>query len=55
MILTFIRPKPNRIPSTQNFEGLKMLTRMRLSLSYLADYKFRHNFQDCLNPICSYG
>ena len=36
-----------------NFEGLKLLTRMRLGLGYLADHKFRHNFQDCLNPICS--
>ena len=38
-----------------NFEGLKLLTRMRLGLGYLADHKFRHNFQDCLNPICSCG
>ena len=28
---------------------------MRLGLSHLADHKFRHNFQDCLNPICSCG
>ena len=55
LILKFIRPKPNRISSTQNFEGLKLLTRMRLVLSHLADPKFRHNFQDCLNPICSCG
>ena len=55
MILKFIRPEPNRISSTQNFEGLKLLTRMRLDLSHLADPKFRHNFQDCLNPICSCG
>ena len=43
----FIRPEPNRISSTQNFEGLKLLTRMRLGLSHLADHKFRYNFQDC--------
>ena len=58
LILKFIRlfrPEPNRISSTQNFEGLKLLTRMRLGLSHLADHKFRHNFQDCLNPICSCG
>ena len=55
LILKFIRPEPNRISSTQNFEGLKLLTRMRLDLSHLADHKFRHNFQDCLNPICSCG
>ena len=28
---------------------------MRLGLSHLADHKFRHNFEDCLNPICSCG
>ena len=55
LILKFIRPEPNRISSTQDFEGLKLLTRMRLGLSHLADHKFRHNFQDCLNPICSCG
>ena len=55
LILKFIRPKPNRISSTQNFEGLKLFTEMRLGLSHLADHKFRHNFQGCLNPICSCG
>ena len=28
---------------------------MRLGLSHLADHKFRHNFQDCLKPLWSYG
>ena len=28
---------------------------MRFGLSHLANHKFRHNFQDCLNPICSCG
>ena len=55
LILKFIRPEPNRISSTQNFEGLKLLTRTKLGLSHLADHKFRHNFQDCLNPICCCG
>ena len=34
-------------------EGLKFLTRIKLGLSHLADHKFRHSFQDCVNPICS--
>ena len=55
LILKFIRPEPNRISSTQNFEGLKLLTRMRLGLSHLANHKSRHNFQDCWKPICSSG
>ena len=28
---------------------------MRFDLSHLVDHKFRHNFLNCLNPICSYG
>ena len=55
LILKFIRPEPNIISSTQNFEGLKLLTRMRLDLCHLALHKFKHNFQDCLNLICSCG
>ena len=47
--------EPNRIFSTQNFEGLKLITRMQLSLSQLAKHKFSHNFQDCINSICSCG
>ena len=33
--------------------GLKFLTRLRLGLSHLNEHKFKHNFQDCINPLCS--
>ena len=36
-----------------NPAGLKLLTRLRLGLSHLNQHKFNHNFQDCLNPLCS--
>ena len=55
LILKFIRPEPNRISSTQNFEDLKLLTRMRIGLSHLTEHKSRHNFQEYLNPSCSCG
>ena len=32
-----------------------MLTRLRLGLSHLRYHKFRHNFQDCINPISVCG
>ena len=32
-----------------------MLTRLKLSLSHLHEHKFKHSFQDSLNPICSCG
>ena len=41
------------LPSIFHPIGLKLLTRLLLSCSYLNDHKFRHNFQDCLNPLCS--
>ena len=53
LIQRFIRSEPNRISSTQNFEGLRLLIRMRLGLSQLGEHKFRHDFQNCLKPICS--
>ena len=33
--------------------GIKLLTRLRLGLSHLNKHRFRHNFQDCLNLLCS--
>ena len=35
--------------------GLKFLTRLRLDFSHLNEHRFRHNFQDCLKPLCSYS
>ena len=31
----------------------KLLTRFRLNFSHLNEHRFLHNFQDCLNPLCS--
>ena len=34
-------------------EGVnKWLTRLRLGLSHLHEHKFKHNFQDTINPFC---
>ena len=33
---------------------LKIITWLRVGMSHLREHKFKHNFQDCLNPICSY-
>ena len=29
------------------------MTRLRLGLSHLREHKFNHNFQNCINPLCS--
>ena len=33
--------------------GLKLLTRLRLCLSHLNEHRFNHNFDSCINPLCS--
>ena len=52
-ILRFIRLTANSIFGCQNPIGVKLLTIVRLGLSYLREHKFRHSFQDTLNPLCS--
>ena len=54
-LLKFIRPVANSVFEINNPYDLKLLTRLRLGLSHLRYHKFRHNFQDCINPICVCG
>ena len=35
--------------------GIKLVTRLRLGLSHLREHKFKHSFQDTLNPLCNCG
>ena len=55
VILKFIRPSPNSIFECHNLQGIKFLTRLRLGLSHLHKHKFKHSFQDLLNPLCKCG
>ena len=54
-ILSLIRPTPNSVFNCHHPEGLILLTRLRLGFSHLPEHKFRHNFQDTINPICLCG
>ena len=54
-ILKFIRPTANSIFRFHNPIGVKLLSRPRLGLSHLREYKLKHSFQDTLNPLCSCG
>ena len=54
-ILKFIRPSPNSTFNVHNPHGIKLLTRLRVGLSHLREHKFRHNFQDSLDPFCNGG
>ena len=52
-LLSFIRPIQSDVYNIFDPIGLKFLTRLRLDFSHLNEHRFRHNFQDCLNPLCS--
>ena len=54
-ILKFIRPSANSLFNCHNPKGIKFITRLRLGLSHLHEHKFKHSFQDSLNPFCSCG
>ena len=52
-LLKLGRPIQYAIYSISNPVGLKLLTHVRLGLSHLNEYRFNHNFQNCINPLCS--
>ena len=54
-ILKFIRHAPRSFFNCYNHKGIRPMTRLRLGLSHLREHKFNHNFQNCINPICSCG
>ena len=43
----------NPIYNVFNPLGLKYLTPLRHELSHLNEHRFKYNFQDCINPLCS--
>ena len=52
-ILKFIRPAPNSIFQRHNPEGVKYLTWQWVNFSHRCDHKFKHSFQDTINPLCT--
>ena len=54
-ILKFIRPSPNSVYNCHNPRGICLITRLKLDLSHLREHKFKHDFQDTLDPFCSCG
>ena len=45
----------NRAPSVPNFRTERFKSTFRLGLSHLREHKFRHNFNDTIDPFCLYG
>ena len=54
-ILKFIRTSPSNVFNCNNYKGIRLITQLRVGMNHLRKHKFKHNFQDCLNPICSGG
>ena len=54
-ILKFIGPTANNKFGYHNLKGIKYLTRLQLGLSHLHEHKFKNNFQDTLNSLCTCG
>ena len=48
---------PNSIYNVHNPLGVKDLIRLRIGFSHLKEHKFKHNFQDSIDPMysCSSG
>ena len=54
-LLSFVKSSENSVFAIHDDNGIKLLTRLRLNFSYLNEHKFRHNFLDTINPMCSCG
>ena len=52
-LLSFIKPTYSSLFSIHHPVGVKLLVRLRLGFSHLCEHKFRHNFHNTLNPLCS--
>ena len=54
-LLQFARPSPKSLFNCHSPKGVKYEIRLRLGLSHLREHKFKHSFQDTLNPFCDCG
>ena len=52
-LFAFIRLIANSLWSIYDPLGIKLLHRLRLGFSHLLENKFKHNFADTVNPLCS--
>ena len=52
-LIMIIRLIPNSVFGIFNPLELKLITRLWLGLSHLNEHRFNHNFNDCMNPLCT--
>ena len=51
----FLNLKQNSLFAIHYPADVKLLSRLRLTFSYLHENKFCHNFKDSLSPMCDCG
>ena len=51
--MAFTRPVGNSIYGIYNLFGVRLINKLHLGFSHLREHKFRHNFVDTVNPLCS--
>ena len=49
----FYRPTSSSVYNVHNPKGIVYLNRLRVGFSHLREHKFRHNFQDTIDPFCN--
>ena len=54
-LLSFVKTSKNSVFAVHYNNAIKLLTHLRLNFSHLNEDKFRHNFQDTINPMCICG
>ena len=52
-LLYFVCSVENNVFNIFDPQGSKLLTRLRLGFIHLNEHRFRHDFQECMNPVCS--
>ena len=55
IFLNLLHPNQTVFFNCCNLKWIRLITRLRLQLSHLREHKFKYNFQNCLNPLCSCG
>ena len=52
-LIKIIRPIPNSTFGIFNRLGIMLITKLQLGLSHLNKHRFNHNFNNCINPLCT--
>ena len=52
-LLKSVRPLSNPIYNIHDLLGICLLTRLGLGPSHLNEHRFNHNFDSCINQLCT--